>query len=107
MRDTDLSLTPSEGIPGAAICEEGSPIHQCVESLDIPRIGRHLFLCADQTKPKCCPKEAGVTAWDYLKRRLKELKLDRTSDEHPVCVFSDQSELSASLHSRSDSLGVS
>ena len=36
---------------------------------------RHIFLCAEQTTPKCCDKERGVAAWDYLKRRLKELKL--------------------------------
>jgi (2Fe-2S) ferredoxin len=39
------------------------------------KIQRHLFLCADQTKPKCSPKEDGLAAWDYLKRRLKELHL--------------------------------
>ena len=39
------------------------------------KIQRHLFLCADQTKPKCSPKEDGLAAWDYLKRRLKELQL--------------------------------
>lgn len=38
---------------------------------------RHIFLCADQTKPKCCPKKAGLEAWDYLKTRLAELGLDR------------------------------
>ena len=36
---------------------------------------RHIFLCADQTTPKCCDKERGLAAWDYLKSRLKELKL--------------------------------
>lgn len=36
---------------------------------------RHILLCADQTTPKCCDKERGIVAWDYLKRRLKELKL--------------------------------
>jgi (2Fe-2S) ferredoxin len=36
---------------------------------------RHIFLCADQTTPKCCDKERGIAAWDYLKKRLKELKL--------------------------------
>ena len=36
---------------------------------------RHIFLCADQTTPKCCDKERGLAAWDYLKKRLKELKL--------------------------------
>ena len=36
---------------------------------------RHIFLCADQTTPKCCDKERGLAAWDFLKRRLKELGL--------------------------------
>lgn len=36
---------------------------------------RHIFLCADQTKPKCCEHERGLAAWDYLKARLKELGL--------------------------------
>lgn len=31
------------------------------------------FLCADQTNPKCAPKEVNLPAWDYLKRRLAEL----------------------------------
>lgn len=39
------------------------------------RIRRHLFLCADQSKPKCADKDETLAAWDYLKRRLKELKL--------------------------------
>ncbi len=36
---------------------------------------RHIFLCCDQTKPKCCGKDRGLAAWDYLKRRLGELGL--------------------------------
>jgi (2Fe-2S) ferredoxin len=36
---------------------------------------RHLFLCADPAEPKCCSREAGVAAWEFLKRRLKELGL--------------------------------
>ncbi len=43
--------------------------------LGLPTVRRHIFLCADQTKPKCCDKETGLVAWDYLKRRLKELGL--------------------------------
>ena len=38
---------------------------------------RHIFLCADQTKPKCCPKKQGLESWEYLKQRLAELGLDR------------------------------
>jgi (2Fe-2S) ferredoxin len=36
---------------------------------------RHIFLCCDQTTPKCCDKDRSLAAWDYLKRRLKELGL--------------------------------
>lgn len=42
-------------------------------NLSIPKIEKHLFLCADQTKPLCCQKEVGLKAWEYLKRRIKEL----------------------------------
>jgi (2Fe-2S) ferredoxin len=43
--------------------------------LEIGRIQRHIFLCCDQAKPKCCDKDAGLESWKYLKRRLKELDL--------------------------------
>ena len=36
---------------------------------------RHIFLCCDQTNPRCCEKERGLAAWGFLKRRLKELDL--------------------------------
>ena len=43
--------------------------------IGVPSARRHIFLCCDQTNPKCCEKERGLAAWDFLKRRLKELKL--------------------------------
>jgi (2Fe-2S) ferredoxin len=45
------------------------------DSLGLETIGRHIFLCADQTEPKCCSREQGLEAWEFLKRRLKELNL--------------------------------
>lgn len=45
-------------------------------TLGLASIRRHIFLCADQSKPKCCNREAGLAAWDYLKRRINELKLE-------------------------------
>lgn len=48
-----------------------------VEQLRINKIRRHIFLCADQTKPACCSKEAGLESWNYLKKRLEELGLTR------------------------------
>ena len=52
-------------------------------NLGIGRIGRHIFLCAEQTKPKCCDLQVGVESWEYLKKRLSELNL--TQGEN--CVF--------------------
>ena len=48
----------------------------CAQALKLNQIQRHVFICADQTVPKCCDKQLSLEAWDYLKRRLKELKLD-------------------------------
>jgi len=44
-------------------------------ALGLEQYQRHIFLCADQTEPKCAPKEKGLQSWEYLKRRLKELNL--------------------------------
>lgn len=38
---------------------------------------RHIFLCAESEKGECCTRAVGTPAWKYLKKRLKELKLDR------------------------------
>ncbi|HXG67378.1 MAG TPA: (2Fe-2S) ferredoxin domain-containing protein [Blastocatellia bacterium] len=46
-----------------------------VETLGVSKIRRHIFLCCDQTKPKCSEKERSLESWDYLKKRLKELNL--------------------------------
>lgn len=47
-----------------------------LEALGIAKIKYHIFLCCDQTDPKCCSYEQGLKSWDYLKKRLKELNLD-------------------------------
>lgn len=40
-------------------------------------IRRHIFLCAEAEKGECCSRAVGTPAWKYLKKRLKELGLDR------------------------------
>ena len=45
------------------------------QTIGVPVARRHIFLCCDQTKPKCCSLAAGLEAWDYLKGRLQELDL--------------------------------
>jgi len=51
--------------------------------LEIPRIRRHIFLCADQSDPKCSTREASLASWEYLKKRLVELGLNRGEN----CVY--------------------
>ena len=36
---------------------------------------RQIFLCAISEKQKCCSRDEGKAAWNYLKKRLKELGL--------------------------------
>ncbi len=45
------------------------------QGVGVPTARRHIFLCCDQTSPKCCDKARGLEAWDYLKKRLRELGL--------------------------------
>ena len=47
-------------------------------ALHLDDIERHIILCADQSKPKCCTHEAGLASWDYLKKRLDDLGLARS-----------------------------
>jgi (2Fe-2S) ferredoxin len=48
---------------------------EVANTIGVPVARRHIFLCCDQTNPKCCEKDRGLASWDYLKRRLKELGL--------------------------------
>ena len=48
-----------------------------LEDIGVPDIERHIFLCCDQTKDKCCDRKRSLEAWDFLKERLDELGLSR------------------------------
>jgi len=58
-------------------------LEELVEKLRLRKIHRHIFLCADQTNPKCAPKEVGLEGWDYLKRRLEQLGLT----QRDPCIY--------------------
>lgn len=54
-----------------------APAHS--ESTRKHGVSRHIFLCATPSKPKCVADISdGATSWKFLKRRLSELRLDRT-----------------------------
>lgn len=55
--------------------EKQAALDAMVEELHIGQVRRHILLCSDQTKPKCCPKALGLKSWDFLKARLAELGL--------------------------------
>jgi (2Fe-2S) ferredoxin len=45
------------------------------DELGVDLIRRHIFLCCDQTRPKCSQKERSLESWEFLKKRLAELSL--------------------------------
>jgi (2Fe-2S) ferredoxin len=51
------------------------PLRAKAAAVGIPAARRHIFLCCEQSKPKCSGLEQGLAAWEYLKRRLSELGL--------------------------------
>ena len=55
--------------------DPNSALNQAVATLGLEKYSRHIFLCADQTAPQCAPREQTLEAWEFLKARLKELKL--------------------------------
>lgn len=61
---------PSRGRP-----EMDIDLKSQASKLNLHGVRRHIFLCADQTKPKCCDKAESILIWNYLKCRLKELGL--------------------------------
>ena len=55
-------------------------IHEKAKKLKLHKIKRHIFLCCDQTKDKCCKKDVSLKSWDYLKKRLRELGIVQSGD---------------------------
>ena len=62
-----MSNTDQTGLPESQ--------RRVADAVGVQVARRHLFLCCDQTKPKCCDPDRGLAAWTYLKRRLRELGL--------------------------------
>ena len=65
----DDSATPP--VPDADVEAE---VRKVAQGLGIGHFARHLFLCVHGD---CAPSEEAKTSWQYLKQRLRELKLDR------------------------------
>jgi (2Fe-2S) ferredoxin len=74
-------------------------LKETADEIGVPVARRHVFLCCDQTEPKCCDRDRSLAAWKFLKRRLKELGLSekggilrsktnclRICDDGPIAV---------------------
>jgi len=64
-------MTADSGVDPAALAEA----EETLARLGGLATRRHIFLCADQRKPKCCSVETSLEAWSFLKRRMGELGL--------------------------------
>jgi len=68
----DAGETGETGETGEAVADAQARV---AEAIGLPVARRHIFLCADQSVPKCCDRERSLAAWNFLKARLKELGL--------------------------------
>src|SRR4051812_25742770 len=65
-------------MPDSEVTDELERQRQVASTIGVPDARRHIFLCCDQTNPKCCDRDRSLAAWEYLKRRLKELGLSES-----------------------------
>jgi (2Fe-2S) ferredoxin len=68
-----ISEISTDDIPNDNIAKK---LATATQKLGLHCIKRHIFICADATKPKCIDRELSLQSWEYLKKRLQELKLD-------------------------------
>jgi (2Fe-2S) ferredoxin len=71
MESAGSNIDSAGGYLGSLLAQQQSK----AEAAGVGVASRHIFLCCDQTTPKCCDKARGLEAWEYLKRRLAELRL--------------------------------
>ncbi|MBC8163941.1 MAG: (2Fe-2S) ferredoxin domain-containing protein [Roseiflexaceae bacterium] len=54
--------------------ETRADLERLAKNYGVGAVQRHIFLCADQSEAKCCAMEDGLAAWEFLKRRIKQLQ---------------------------------
>ncbi|MDJ0734116.1 MAG: ferredoxin [Nostocaceae cyanobacterium] len=84
----DNTVTQSSlQIPKTTHRQQNKSPSDCIETLGLRKIQRHIFICADQTVAQCCSKQTSLESWKYLKRRLTELKLDSVQANGLSSIF--------------------
>lgn len=74
-------------MPSSHPVSDVNALNKSAATLSLSDITRHVFICADQTVPKCCSKEESLAAWKYLKQRLSALKLDISTEAPSNYIF--------------------
>jgi (2Fe-2S) ferredoxin len=59
------------------IYKSDAKMETIAEKIHLKSFKKHIFLCADQSQPKCCSKEDSLIVWEHLKKRLDELGLSK------------------------------
>jgi len=77
---TEEAQAPPEASGDRAAQKADAALQKQIEKLGIPKLQRHIFICAGASKPKCCPVDESLASWDFLKERLAELGLAGAGD---------------------------
>ena len=76
--DGDKAATSGPG--SVSMSESSKRLAQIAANVQIGKIRRHIFLCAEETEPHCTPRDVTIIPWHYLTKRLVDLGL--LADEH-------------------------
>ncbi|MBE9200892.1 MULTISPECIES: hypothetical protein [unclassified Nodularia (in: cyanobacteria)] len=55
-------------IPKITQSLEDKALSNCVETLGLAKIQRHIFICADETVANFCAKQVSLESWEYFKK---------------------------------------
>ncbi len=73
--ESTLSIPKTSKHPG------NKALSHCQETLGLAKMQQDLFCSVDPTAARCYPKRAGLESWEYLKKRIGELKLDSVQED--------------------------
>ena len=84
-------MNPQEQIPDKEGPDKERPdkerLTAVARNIGIGKVQRHIFLCAEQTKPKCSTFEDSGKTWAYLKKRVAEVNTPVNSTLEGPCIF--------------------
>lgn len=89
-------MSESADLPAGDAPTDRRPADQrgIAAKLGVGRAHRHIFLCADATKPNCAPREATVALWNHLKAALRARGLEGSvhADDRLPCVLRNKAD---------------